>query len=349
MSVLGDIFGGITGLDVPGTSDLADLLLGEGKTTVESKVTLDPATQQELDVRQSLLDRIDELFATSPGFDEALSAQFRNLLVDFASRDEVGRLTPEGIAEATSFVDRTFTQPAAQVLAESRRQFTAQQEARAAQLGRQPTDTGFQQQLAQEFTRGGVELGAQRGQRIQDLTLKLPALRQEAAFQRIAGLSDINERAQRNRLSLLNQQTGFLSQLQQERFKGAGSTQVTQAPSAGLLGDVAGISASLAGLGSFFQSDFALKKNIEDAHDEVNEFLDNIKPIKFKFKDEKYGHGSIVGILAQDLEKSSMGKSMVDDTPQGKVVDISKAVSGLLAAVTELNQRLRRLEKQNGK
>jgi len=329
-------------------SPVGDLLLGSGETTVRSDTTLAPATQQEVDVRQSLLDRIDQLFATSPGFNEALTGQFRNLLVDFAGRDEVGRLTPEGIAEATDFVDRTFTQPASQVLAESQRQFTAQQEARAAQLGRQPTDTAFQQQLAQEFTRGGVALASERGQRIGELALKLPQLRQEASLARLTGLSDINERAQRNRLSLLNQQTGFLGQLQQERLSSKGTTQVTQAPSAGVLGDVAGIASTVAPLAALF-SDSALKKNIEEAHDEVNEFLDNIKPIKFKFKDEKHGQGVIIGILAQDLEKSSMGKSMVDDTPQGKVVDISKAISGLLAVVTELNQRLRRLEKQNGK
>jgi hypothetical protein len=48
--------------------------------------------------------------------------------------------------------------------------------------------------------------------------------------------------------------------------------------------------------------------------------------------------------MAQDLEKSKMGKKMVSDSPEGKMVDLKKAVPATMAAVSEIMKRIKKLE-----
>ena len=54
--------------------------------------------------------------------------------------------------------------------------------------------------------------------------------------------------------------------------------------------------------------------------------------------------GRQYGVMAQDLERSPVGRSMVIDTPAGKVVDTNKAAMASLAANARLNERLERME-----
>ena len=54
--------------------------------------------------------------------------------------------------------------------------------------------------------------------------------------------------------------------------------------------------------------------------------------------------GRQYGVMAQDLERSPVGRSMVVDTPAGKVVDTNKAAMASLAANARLNERLERME-----
>lgn len=52
--------------------------------------------------------------------------------------------------------------------------------------------------------------------------------------------------------------------------------------------------------------------------------------------------------MAQELEKSAVGDSMVEDTPDGKMVNYGKGFGAVLAAQAHLNERLNKLEKKNG-
>ena len=67
-------------------------------------------------------------------------------------------------------------------------------------------------------------------------------------------------------------------------------------------------------------------------------FLDALKPNSFEYKDEfkknpMGGEGRFLGIMAQDLEKAGpVGKSMVEDTPMGKLVNYGKGFGAVLAA-----------------
>jgi endosialidase-like protein len=94
----------------------------------------------------------------------------------------------------------------------------------------------------------------------------------------------------------------------------------------------------------YMASDERLKDEVTDARSEVDEMLDALAPKSYVYKDEKHGKGRRAGIMAQDLERSTAGKRIVDDTPEGKMLDINKALSAALAASARLNERVRKLE-----
>lgn len=82
----------------------------------------------------------------------------------------------------------------------------------------------------------------------------------------------------------------------------------------------------------------------EDAGERVDEMLSKISPMVYSYRDQKYGEGARVGIMAQDLERSELGRGVVDETPEGKMLDVNKALSLALAAVARLNERVSELE-----
>jgi Chaperone of endosialidase len=95
-------------------------------------------------------------------------------------------------------------------------------------------------------------------------------------------------------------------------------------------------------------SDERLKEEITDAGSEVDAMLDALHAKAYKYKDEKWGKGRRAGIMAQDLERSEAGKRIVMDTPEGKLLDVNKAVSAALASSARLNERIRKLERKAG-
>lgn len=95
-------------------------------------------------------------------------------------------------------------------------------------------------------------------------------------------------------------------------------------------------------------SDRRVKKNIRRADAEISALLGSIKPYGFKYKapEREATRGQRFGVMAQDLEKSKVGKTLVQNTPQGKKVDTSQAVLAALAAVGSMDKRLKNLEKK---
>lgn len=86
---------------------------------------------------------------------------------------------------------------------------------------------------------------------------------------------------------------------------------------------------------------------------ELQGFLDAIGAHSYEYKDEMKdnplgGEGEFVSPMAQELEKTEVGKSMVIDTPDGKVVDYGKGFGAILAAQAMLNDRLNKIEKRKG-
>jgi hypothetical protein len=104
-----------------------------------------------------------------------------------------------------------------------------------------------------------------------------------------------------------------------------------------------------AAVGSFF-SDMTVKHDIESvSDDEIEEFLNSMKPATYEYDEsvKKKGapDGRQMGVMAQDVEKSKMGSKIVKKTQEDiKVVDVPKSVSALLASAANLNDRVNKLE-----
>lgn len=86
-----------------------------------------------------------------------------------------------------------------------------------------------------------------------------------------------------------------------------------------------------------------------ESGDDVGQLLDNLKAYKFRYKDTSEtgtAPGERYGIMAQDLEKSPMGASIVIDDGGRKKIDTAQAVGVLLAAMARQNQKIKKLEKR---
>jgi hypothetical protein len=104
---------------------------------------------------------------------------------------------------------------------------------------------------------------------------------------------------------------------------------------------------ALGAMGAAMLSDQSLKENIESTSDaDMGSFLDALTGYNYNYKDENHGSGKKVGIMAQDLEKSEIGKLLVIETPEGKAVDTKMGFGTALAAISSLNKRIKELEEE---
>lgn len=98
-------------------------------------------------------------------------------------------------------------------------------------------------------------------------------------------------------------------------------------------------------IGSLF-SDRRVKKNVRPASD-VDSMLERLKSYEYEYKDPDKplrGRGRHISVMAQDLEKSELGREMVHDTPEGKVVNYGKGLGTMLAAIARVHERVSDLE-----
>lgn len=82
--------------------------------------------------------------------------------------------------------------------------------------------------------------------------------------------------------------------------------------------------------------------------DPGKEFINALTGYTYKYKDtSKPGTkpGTQMGVMAQDLEKSEIGKQMVMDTKDGKMVDFSKAIAPMLATQATMNKEVEAIKK----
>jgi hypothetical protein len=100
----------------------------------------------------------------------------------------------------------------------------------------------------------------------------------------------------------------------------------------------------VAGLLSMF-SDKKVKKGVKGAKDsELKKFAQGMDAKTFRYKDEPSSAPKRAGVLAQDVEKSKLGKTVVSDTPAGKVLDVNKSLSLALASIAEMREELDELK-----
>lgn len=152
---------------------------------------------------------------------------------------------------------------------------------------------------------------------------------QQAEQQNLLGANAAYGQQQAGILSNMNQ-TNSATQIQ--------NSKAQQGIFGGLLGGSGGI-----------LSDEKAKTNIKPADAEIQAFLDTVGSHQYNYKPSVEGQpgtapGKHTGPMAQELEKSPLGKQMVVDTPNGKGVDFERGLGTIIAGLATLNKRIEGLE-----
>lgn len=118
--------------------------------------------------------------------------------------------------------------------------------------------------------------------------------------------------------------------------------QQAAAQKAAFTGSVIG-AAGTVGAGAAMKSD-ERAKNIEGKEPDLDSFMESLRPIAFDYKSGGTGEGEEpgrhIGVRAQDVEKTPEGKTMVKNTPHGKMLDMAKAFGLILGSLAELKDEI---------
>jgi len=280
---------------------------------------------------------------------DALAAQAAGEGPSLAAR-QLEEATGQNIAQSMALAASQRGATAGQGL----RQIGQQTQLAQQQAARDAATMRIQEQLAARQQLGGVLSGT----RAQDIGLSQSqaqlqqqrALADQQAALQAQQLKDVQERFLTGQLTaseqydieramqleqLRAQQQLGAQGLQQQAFQAAGQART------GLLGGIAGA------VGTAL-SDENMKKDIEEPNkDKMKKFLDALKAYQYEYKDPEMpgaGEGKFISPMAQDMEKSELGKGMVMDTPEGKMVDYGKAGGLMLGVASMLNERMDDLE-----
>ena len=170
---------------------------------------------------------------------------------------------------------------------------------------------------------------------------------QQASLGQQAALA--NQQAALNQLGLQGQAAQNIDQMRnqgtltQAQLDASRQGQIAQGKG-NLLGAVGGVAAAAA-MPAAVVSDKNMKKNVVVSEGKslaaVEEFLKSAKPYEFNYKSDEDGQEGQLGIMAQDLEKTRIGRQMVSQNPGGyKQVDFGRGFGALMAAIGELNQKI---------
>jgi len=111
------------------------------------------------------------------------------------------------------------------------------------------------------------------------------------------------------------------------------AAQISQANrGANLLGQGATAGAMIYAL-----SDRRAKENIRELNqDDIKEMKKHLKAYAFNYKNDEHGKGDWIGVMAQDLEKSKLGRTLVVyDRFGNKMIDLRKVLSMFLSTMAE--------------
>lgn len=93
-------------------------------------------------------------------------------------------------------------------------------------------------------------------------------------------------------------------------------------------------------------SDETKKTEIEPADSDVKKFMDSIGAHSYEYKDKKFGEGRFVSPMAQELERTPIGKSAIVETKDGKMVNYARLGGITLSSVAMLNSEREEHEKR---
>jgi len=189
------------------------------------------------------------------------------------------------------------------------------------------------------------------------------ANRQNVAAQNLAARQNIENQ----KVSTANQQQvhnkGLLQQDYQNKMNKAGtmagamgnqaSSMAQQGASkqqgaAGQLGSLLKVGSTLGAAAIDKYSDERMKDNIVAAPNELQDMLDKLNAVRYNYKPEMgLGSDDKYGVIAQDLEKSEVGKRYVVEDEEGmKSINYGDMGETQLAALADIHQRVKNLEKK---
>lgn len=215
------------------------------------------------------------------------------------------------------------------------------------------------------FNDPGYQFRLQQGQQAINRAMAAKGLRQSTAA--VRGLADFNQglasqeyqnawdRWNENRTQQYNMMSNLagMGQVQSGRLAGAagqygtnvGNIMVGQGnaiaaqgmnranTNAGIFGQLLGGAAYLGG-SAITASDERVKENIKPASKEdIEELKAVVKPYTFNYVDDVFGDGDWVGVMAQDLEKTKLGKKIVEEHEGIKFINNQKLASLMLAVM----------------
>lgn len=321
-------------------------------------ITLDPrykmAQEEALKSLQDLseggLTDMDRANLANIALEENTAARGRNeaLLQDYAQRGLSGSgmemlARMQNDQDAATRRSTRDTQVAG--LAQQRALEALQQ---AGQLGGQMSQTEFGQKAQIAQAQDAInQFNTQNRNQMGLANVQARNAAQEANLAARQGVADKNVDL-RNTAQQYNKATIPQQNFENKMAINQGKSGAVQTQAQGARDDAAGNRAlfgSILGAGATIAASDKSKKKVVDEDFDASEFLDSITPAKYRYKDpEKFGKGVHASPMAQDLEKSEIGKSMVMDTPEGKMVDYGKGFGAMLASLADIHERLKQVE-----
>lgn len=270
---------------------------------------------------------------TAPGMDTSQEAQFRAGQVGLAQNlaDVINGKTP---SVAQMQMQQAFQQQQAQQLGMAAAMGRGGNQALAMRAAMNNTGNLGAQQASASAIQRAQEQAAARGQmgdvlnsgRAGDIGIA-GANQQSQIGTRGQNIQQTQNQAGNVLAANQNEQTGYGT-----AFNAANQNRQTNAS---LLSAGAGALAML--------SDERAKTSIkEEPTDDLRAFLQQINPVSYRYKMSP--KDSKVGVIAQDVERSKVGQTMVRDTPAGKAIDIPSATGAMLAAMADLHRRVSAVE-----
>jgi hypothetical protein len=319
----------LRGAQMDALSSLANIS-ESGGLTMTDRARLEQITsrqgQEERGGRQAIQQRAAEMGRSGSGL------EYADLLMN--QQGSAGRASQEGTDLAALAEERaleSLTQGAS--LAGNVRGQDFEQAARKAEAKDTLSKFNAGQLQGTELTNVGARNAAQEGnlaerQRIADENARIAGTNREIA-------STAKQTAFENELAKKRVVADALTAKAQQQAE-------KQKSKAAMAGGMAGVAGSV-GSALIAKSD-ERDKDIEGKAPDLDAFMESLRPIAFDYKSGGTGDGETpgrhVGVRAQDVEKTPEGRTMVKNTPHGKMLDMAKAFGLILGSLAELKEEI---------
>ena len=307
---------------------------GRGGSTMNAAI-IDPSMQAQARQQQQML--VDMLLNQARGFGSSVAEQqlfmgqdrgmAQNLAMGASSRGGIGGANLRDALMANADMGAQTNQQAALLRAQEQMaamgmlgQTTGQM--REGDINFAAQQASFEQQAGTANLQAAMQQKAMNDALVQHfMSMNMSA--EQAQLQANIEMQRIQAEQYANSQSL-NMQAAIANQQAEQQTQG------------GLLG------AAGAALG--FLSDERVKTDIVKGDEAVDEWLEHLAAKKFKYAWDEDETPNYAGIMAQDMERSSIGRSIVTEVEGVKSVDGQRALMAALAGLARLDKRLSNIE-----